>query len=435
MSERCPWHADVQALLVDGEIGSVRDPAAVARHSEDCAACRLAAARSRRLDALIAQSSAVQLSAADANRWLGALRAAPATPQLPPRRPARTRALAAAGIGLILTLLWLAPWQQREVPASAAPVARVASGPELSVELPDHPLPPLRGSGRKPTPVSLDAAVRILRRSVPPLASGEAADLSARALHALIQRHLAVQRLASARSHSALADLCGILSGPETAVADLVQVARRVPGFPPRVAQRLGSGAADEALVVAAHRLADPALDLALRRAAVEQERLRLAVGRGFAARGEAGPLLECWRELAIGGTLTDPERLLREWLHRAPARLAAEFAAELRTSRHGEQRLRAIHALAACPGESEVGNDALALLLAEPNRDEALAAAYALARRTPTSWLPRTGLAGSEWLHHARSYLRATGLAASRYEDFRTWLAASPRPEPSIND
>lgn len=406
----CPRSDDVIARFLDGDVQGADD--GLALHAASCAICRTALARSRRLDAALANACSERLGDAAAARILAAVRApTPPPATATPRR--RVAATLAVGFALGLSAAW-AFWSMREpeqpqpavAPAAAsAPNESPNSAPVATAPAADlTPTFVLEGTVGAPAR-AVDAAPRRRASFDCPDLIG-AATLQARARQFALGGRSADVPVAidAARvevgrelldSGTALATLVPILHRSEPAARALLEVAATHGAFRARLRNWLNQTQDGELLatgLAVAVRLGDPELDRRAIARCRRNERLadRLAAACAMPARGVGRVpfLLDLWASMARGGDddaqpLRDDAERARAWFEPLPD-ATAELLRVLATSRNNEARRRAALALAGRADAAAI--EPLLALLESPSAPLAEVAAYALSRHGATA-------------------------------------------------
>ncbi len=439
-------------------------PEAVAEHLQDCAPCQTALRRARRLDAALAGAAGGAVASHDldalAARWFAAATAtasapagsartvdplaesrpdrwsaAPAAAPRPPRARRRTLAFAAgfAVFGALATLVPLAEAIGRAHDRAHHEVhgtlgAAIGAAP---IRPPAH-VPPAGAMPTAATPGTTRPAPTRSRRPTP--TADEWLAHFADAGQAAALRQLAVRHVVAAIDRGAGGDLlqrfteqlCTIAPQAggaaadadvrEDASAEALALAGRSRRFVAHLAadlQRLDSGrtptAAELAALAVATWIGNRELDAGIVRAVRRAPELTSAVAAALRAdrraAGGASLALDCWHALATTGGLADEAGAAAAWFAGSPARHFAELVAEYSVARDATRRQRILFALGCAADGSTV--QPLLLHLASRRREEALAAAYALAQlphrdlrplvpaaqRDPDAWLLRAAL------------------------------------------
>jgi hypothetical protein len=409
----CPYEADVHAHFLDGETPASTEVGALAGHLRDCVACQRSLARARRIDALLASVSGVEVDPLLAERMLGRL-------AVPAPRGAMPRVAAAAALVLLGFLIaWLLLDRDAPAPRPELPPPLAALPPSVpSIEDPRHLMLPDLPATRRPAPLpvvdpfappqSADRVALLAERVAAPML--EASMLATRMLLAqaagaeailppafaagaavaaeALRRRACVALLGSAHPE-AMPALAAALDrlGPGPTGNALLDVARREPKFVRWLTRDLATTRDPGQALRLAARLGGPELDLAIRRWC-GNDRARIdqagdAVAHAATHPDPAGLLLALWaRQDSLTGTRIDPFARAMRWFAPFGASLAGPIERHARATGSAPERMRCLHALAA------IAAPASARFLLErldgPRQDERLLACRALCRLPP---------------------------------------------------
>jgi len=482
----------VLARHLDGDVGHAGDqasPAPSADHLQDCAACRQALARARRLDAALAEIAGRDLHAAEVlgsvDRLLAAAAQLHTTASTVPQPPRRRGTAAALALVLLAATVLVAPWPvpiaNTAVDAAAAPAAiaandiatndiatnnaaRVAAAgePAAAADAP-IPTPGLRRlpAATRPSGLHLPHCGGDIE-ALASLLGGASADASAAAVRHFGcdqepmggDEYLALQQQAgrllldSGQAGALRAWVQAIAQlAPSTLLVEQLQDGRRRPPLLQQLRSELaGIDQARDlfaiATVVAAARLGTAELDAALLRLLRKDrsalEPLAVALRGGGGRPGAACFLLEAWRQLADHGRGGDDDDMARSLFGGGGPQLAAELTGLLARRLQPAERVRCFLALGSI-GDPD-SRSVLLRGLRLPAQPEALAAAWALAQ-LPAAALDDLGARArrnaDDWL--LRAALTAAGCAAAEHwlpdlavsREEREWLRGAGRSLP----
>jgi hypothetical protein len=412
----CPRSDDVVARFLDGDVQGADD--GLALHAASCATCRTALARSRRLDAALANACGERLGDEAAARILAAVRVPtpPPAAATPRRRVAATLAVGFV-LGLSAAAAWgTSPWWSTcsELPQSTPSATPTASGtaseatsgaPLTTTPAPDlTPTFVLEGAGDVPVRAFDNARRRRASFDCPDLIAAAALQARARQFAlggrtAEVPAAIDAARIAVGReqldSGAAIAALVPILHRSEPAARALLDHAAAHGAFRARLRTWLNRAQDPELLAAAlavAVRLGDPELDRRAIARCRRDESLadRLAAACAAPAQGVDRVLflLDLWASMARGGDddaqpLRDDAERARAWFQPLPD-ATAELLRVLATTRNNESRRRVVLALAGRADDAAI--DSLLALLDGPSTPLAEVAAYALSRHGATA-------------------------------------------------
>lgn len=440
----CPKSDAVLAIFLDGDVdadatgfGFARQDA-LAEHLRDCGECHRLLQRARRLDAALAEQAGREFCrhvggaglATLGDRWFAAVAAAAAPAPVPAPRPAVSipapagrgaLALACTVGGLLIGLAWAAghshPTAPATPPAAAHPVAPVPAaakpfaGIAVAADAPRRRSPAAAASTPQPAAVAeaILAAPQVL--ADPHAPSGErlaaAKQLLATGQASSVLRVLAAGTASAERPDDLATLRDGLRQAPalQSTLRSLLQRLDR-----PRGAPDLDELAAFTVAAQAGER----DLDLQVLRALRRRPELGPALGaalRGGARRQGAGELLlSAWHEQAERGGAADDERAAAAWFCGQPAACFDEVHDALGATRSAPRRIRCLLALGFSPTPRHV--DTLVAAATSGNRQEAVAAAFALALGDPRWLRPLLPRAGQEREFLLRAALVRAGLA-----------------------
>lgn len=357
----CPLTDRVVATFHDGAPEQEAFPS-LSEHLAQCGTCTQALGAARRVDALVAGTTL--RPGREMTRALLARALAEAPSTLPPRRPHVPRAVLLASGVLVLAMLALvlAPHREAAVPAGSTGPAEVAQGPAAVLRVPDLP-PGVRATFAAPRAVEPEPATALARFVRTP----------STAMVRGLARELGVATLAP-ESRAELRELAALL---ERGVGDRSVATLR---------SALHEGEDDFELVRLCARVPHAGLLRALRSAVRGDATLSRVAARAALDNPRAAPALDLlfglWNDLQVRDASLGRETIARQWFAALPTAWTPALLECLARSVNPEQRERCLLAIAATETPTAVG--ALRALVQGPRHEEALLAAFALARCLP---------------------------------------------------